>query len=332
MKLDLKLKFGYSSCFDYNWRMNTLIEITILLVMVLVNGYLAMAEIAVVSARKALLDLRAAAGEKGYQHAQELANDPGRFLSTVQIGITLVGILAGAFGSATIAESLESKLIGMGVAPSTSETIGVVVVVLFTTFLSLVLGELVPKQIGLNNPERVAAMVARPMKSASRIAAPLVNLLSRSTGLVLRLIKLRPNPESEITEEEIKLLIDQGTEQGVFLPIEDSIVDRVFQLGDQRIESLITPRTEVIWLDLNAPISESIRKITAHPFSQFPVARGNIDQFLGFVRTSDLLDQSLEHGEIDLQAVFKAHCLCLKVHRYSLCWKGCARPGSKLLL
>jgi putative hemolysin len=286
--------------------MNTLIEIFILLVMVMVNGYLAMAEISIVSARKALLDLRAAADEPGYETARDLASAPGRFLSTVQIGITLVGILAGAFGTATIAEALEAKLITMNIAPATAETIGVVVVVLFTTFISLVLGELVPKQIGLSSPERMAAMVARPMKTASRIASPLVNLLSRSTGVVLRLLRVRPNPESAVTEEEIKLLIDQGTEQGVFLPIEDTIVDRVFQLGDQWIGSLITPRTEVVWLDLNAPTQTTIEVIKAHPYAQFPVACENIDSLLGFVRVSDLLDQALENGGIDLQAALQA--------------------------
>ena len=285
--------------------MNTLIEIFLLLLMVLVNGYLAMAEIAVVSARKALLSLRAAAGEPGYAAAQKLSTAPGRFLSTVQIGITLVGVLAGAFGSATLAEKLAVPLVRLGMSATTAETVGVGVVVLLTTYISLVLGELVPKQIGLNNPERVAALVASPMNTAARIAAPLVNLLSRSTALTLRLLHVHPNPESAITEEEIKLLIDQGTELGVIQPIEDTIVDRVFQLGDQRIKSLITPRTEVVWLDLEASDRASIQKLKTYRYAEFPVAKGSIDNLVGFVRALDLLEQALDGQEIDLQAAMR---------------------------
>lgn len=261
-----------------------------------------MAEIAVVSARKARLSLKAAAGDPAYQAALDLANAPNRFLSTVQIGITTVGILAGAFGGATIAEELEIYFVQLGMLPSTSETLGVVIVVILTTYISLVLGELVPKQIGLIAPEKVAALVARTMNFTSKIAAPIVQLLSLSTTFVLRLTGLKPQPNDHITEEEIKLLIDQGTQQGVFEPIEDTIVDRVFSLGDQRIESLITPRTEIIWLDLDEPLHQTIQKLKAHNFSQFPVAQGNIDHLLGFVRSSDLLAQSLDLHEINLQS------------------------------
>lgn len=288
---------------QYNSGMVIFIEILILLVMVLTNGYLAMAEIAIVSASKPRLDLQAASGDSSSRIALLLARSPGRFLSTVQVGITLVGILAGAFGSTTIARLLEASFIEMGLNVRTSATLSVALVVLAITYISLVFGELVPKQIALNDPERVAAFVARPMQVISRFAAPLVALLNLSTMTALRLIGLEPNPEEKVSEEEIRLLVDQGTKEGVIRPIEDQIVDRVFLLGDQRIGSLITPRTEVVWLDLDAPLHASLQKIRLHPFSQFPVARGDIDHMNGFVRTTDLLAQSLEGGPVDLEAL-----------------------------
>ena len=282
--------------------MSTILQILILLTMILANGFLAMAEIAVVSARKARLRLRAAAGDPAYEAALELANSPGRFLSTVQIGITLVGILAGAFGGATIAEALEDIFIGFGLAPGISEALGVAIVVISITYVSLVIGELVPKQIALLDPERVAALVARPMSFIARITSPLVHLLSLSTAIVLRVAGLRPSLDPAVTEEEVRLLIDQGTELGIFEPIEDTIVDKVFQLADRRIESLVTPRTEMFWLNLDDPLRTSIEKIKAVNYSHFPVARGNLDNLLGFVKATDLLAQSPEDGAIDLKA------------------------------
>jgi putative hemolysin len=281
--------------------MNIILEFLIILGLILINSFLAMAEIAVVSARKTHLRVRAAAGDPAYQAALELANSPSRFLSSVQIGITLVGILAGAFGGATIAEALEELFIGLGLTQDISEASSVAIVVVIITYVSLVIGELAPKQIALFNAEQVAAMVARPMTFISRIAAPLVRLLSVSTTLVLRLLGLRTSTEPAITEEEVKMLVDQGTELGVFKPIEDTIVDKVFQLGDQRIESLATPRTEMIWLDLNDPLGLSIEKIKAVDYSHFPVARDNLDNLLGFVKANDLLTQFLEEGTIDLK-------------------------------
>lgn len=282
--------------------MKIIYESLIILAMIVVNGFLAMAEIAIVSARKVRLSLKAEEGEKAYQRALEIANAPNRFLSTVQIGITLVGILAGAFGSATIAEALEDVLVGWNLAPHISEAISVAVVVILITYLSLVIGELVPKQIALLNPERIAAMASKPMDVASHITSPLVALLSVSSDFVLRLLGLRIGSEPEVSEEEVKLLIDHGTKLGVFDPIEDTIVDRVFRLGDQRIESLVTPRTEVVWLDMNEPIETSIEKIKRVNFSHFPVIQGNMDNLLGFVKATDLLKQSLESGTIDIRA------------------------------
>ena len=280
--------------------MQIALEILILLLLILTNGFLAMAELAVVSARKARLSIRAGEGEPAYQAALELAKTPGRFLSTVQIGITTVAILTGVFGGATLAQELAVIFKNLGLSPASSDIVGVVLVVAAVTYISLVIGELAPKQIALHNPERVAALVARPMKALSRAAAPLVKFLSLSTAGVLRILGVKPSPEPAVTEEEVKLLIDQGTELGVFAPIEDAIVDRVLLLGDLTVESLITPRTEVVWLNLADPLSESIEKIKVNHYRNYPVAEDNLDKLLGFVKATDLLCLSLEDGSIDL--------------------------------
>ncbi len=281
--------------------MNTFIEIAAILVLILFNGFLAMSEIALVSASRPRLRLGAMEGRAGYQAALDLANSPGRFLSSVQIGITLVGILAGAFGGATFAEALEETFTALGLSPGASEALGVAVVVTALTYLSLVIGELAPKQIALLNPERTAAFAARPVRMLSRAAAPLVRLLNLSTALVLRLLGVRPSREPAVTEEEVKLLVDQGTELGIFEPIEDTIVDRVFQLGDRLIQSLATTRTEIVWLDLDNPLEQAAARIKASGYSQYPVARGDLDHLIGYVKANDLLTQVVEQGAIRLE-------------------------------
>jgi putative hemolysin len=295
---------GWNNYNSYNYPiMDITIEILILLLLILTNGFLAMAELAVVSARKARLKLRAGEGDPSYQAALELAENPGRFLSTVQIGITTVAILTGAFGGATVAQQLAVVMTGWGLTPATSDIVSVLLVVAVVTYVSLVIGELAPKQIALFNPERIAARVARPLKALSRLASPLVRFLSLSTALVLRVLGVKPSQEPAVTEEEVKLLVDHGTELGVFEPIEDAIVDRVFRLGDLTVESLITPRTEVVWLNLDDPISDAIQKIKVGHFRNYPVAEGNLDHLQGFVKSTDLLALSLEDGIIDLHQV-----------------------------
>ncbi|MEM5774175.1 MAG: CNNM domain-containing protein, partial [Anaerolineaceae bacterium] len=223
----------------------------LLLVLILLNGFLALSEISIVSARKGLLQSRAATGSKRDQTALALARSPGNFLSTIQVGITLVGILTGALGGATIAEDLAARISTLGVSAATSELISVILVVIATTYLSLILGELAPKQIGLIHSERVAAAVAPTINTLSWIARPVVWVLSKSTGVVMRLLGIRPSTEPVVTEEEIKILIDQGTESGVFEKVEDAIVDQVFRMSDLKTLSVTIPRHEITWLDLN---------------------------------------------------------------------------------
>jgi putative hemolysin len=232
--------------------------------------------------------------------ALELANTPNQFLSTIQIGITLVGILAGAFGGATIANKLTALLSTIPWLAPYSHLLGLVVVVLVITYLSLVIGELVPKRLALNNPERIAMAIATPMRALSRIAHPAVYLLGHSTEVLLQAIGMRPSPEPLVTEEEIRVLIAQGTQAGMFEEAEQEMVERIFRLGDRRVSMVMTPRTEIVWLDREAPPEEIRHIITTSVHSRFLVAEGSLDNSLGVVHAKDLLAHSLGQQPVDL--------------------------------
>lgn len=279
------------------------IEAIFILILILANGVLAMAEIAVISARKARLQQRADEGDEQASAALELANDPADFLSTVQIGITLVGVLAGAFGGATIARQISIWVAGFPPLAPYSSAIGVGVVVILITYFSLVLGELVPKRLALNNPERVATLVAAPMRFLSQLASPLVRLLSKSSTLVLRLLGAKPSDEPPVTEEEIKVMIELGTQAGVFAEAEQDMVQAVFRLGDRRVGTLMTPRTELVWLDLDDPMEENQRKILDSIHSRFPVAQGSLDHVVGVVQAKDLLASCMRGDAFTLNDV-----------------------------
>ena len=278
------------------------IEILVLVVLILANALFAMSEIAVVSARKTRLQQQAQEGNKRAQVALELANAPNQFLATIQLGITLVGIMAGAFGGATIAEELAGVLEQVPFLAPYSEVIGVGIVVLTITYFSLVIGELIPKRLGLNNAERVAARLAPFMRTLSRLASPLVRLLSLSTDLAMRLLRVRPKQETPVSEEEIKLLLQQGTRAGAFEPAEQEMVEHVFRLGDAKVKALMTPRPEVVWLDLDDPAEEARRVVATRGHSRFPVARGELDHVLGVVYVKDLLADGLDGQPFDLEA------------------------------
>jgi putative hemolysin len=282
------------------------LEILIVLLLILLNGLFAMAELAIVSARRARLKHAANHGDRGAKAALELAEHPGRFLSTVQIGITLIGVLAGAFGGATISEGLAVWL--ATAYPQVTEyaeglSIGAVVVAI--TFLSLILGELVPKRLALSRPEKIAARLARSMTIVSRIAGPIVWLLSSVTELVLRVLPMKHGREPAVTDEEIKVLMQQGAESGHFHPIEKSMVDMVLRLGDRRVSALMTPRTQVEWLDLEDPIDESKRKMLESHYSRFPVAEGGRRHIVGVAEVKDVLAGELAGRGFDLRAAMK---------------------------
>jgi putative hemolysin len=279
-----------------------ILEILVILLLIIVNGVFAMSEIAIVSARKVRLQQWANEGNTKARVALELANAPNHLLSTVQVGITLIGILAGAFGGATLAEKLAALLRRVSVPAPYSQAISLGIVVLSITYLSLIIGELVPKRVALNNPERIATTMAAPMQALSAIAAPVVHLLSASTEMVLRVLGIRPSSEPLVTEEEIKVLIEQGTEAGTFEVAEQDMVQRVFRLGDRRVNGLMTPRLEIVWLDLDDSPEENQRKMTGSIHARFPVCQGSLDTVLGIVQVIDLLAPSLAGQPIDLTA------------------------------
>lgn len=264
-------------------------EVILVFLLIIANGVFAMSEMAIVSARKIRLQQLANSGDRAAQAALKLAESPDRFLSTVQIGITLIGILAGAFGGATIAEQIALRVGAFPVLAPYAEAVGLAVVVLIITYLSLIVGELVPKRIALSNPERIASLIARPMGLLSRIATPFVVFLSFSTSVVFKLLRFRPSTEPPVTEEEIKILIEQGTQAGVFEETEQDLVNRVFRLGDRRVSALMTPRPDVYWLDADALESEIVREMTTNHFSRYPVCRGEIDKVIGTVKAKDYL-------------------------------------------
>ena len=264
-------------------------EILILILLILTNGLFSLSEMAVVSARKVRLQQRAEEGSKGAKTALSLASQPTRFLSTVQIGITLIGILSGAFGGATIADSLAAWVARYPALEPYSRAIGVGIVVTVITYFSLVIGELVPKRLALNNAERIAASVAPLMRFVSSVARPFVTFLSASTELVVRLLGVKPASEPTVTEEEVKILIEQGRETGVFEDVEQEIVERVFRLSDRTVNSLMTHRSEMVWLDVEDPLEANIRKIVSSGHTNFVVCRGDFEHVIGVLRAKDLL-------------------------------------------
>lgn len=274
-------------------------EIGFVLLLLVANGVFAMSEIAVVSARKARLQQRAEKGDAAARRALELAESPDRFLATVQVGITLVATLAGAFGGARIAEPLAVTLKGYPSVAHYADALAITIVVLGITYFSLIIGELVPKQIGLNHPERIAAFVAGPMNVLSRIAAPLVWVLTTSTGLVMRMLRLKKSDEPPVTEAEIAVLLEQGTQAGVFHEEEQDLVERVFWLGDQRVVNLMTPRHRVTWLDVNDPPHEKRATMAANPHTCYLLCDGAVDRVVGIVEAKDLWAAALAGQPVD---------------------------------
>ncbi len=276
-----------------------LIETIIIFLLILLNGLFSMSEMAVVTARQGRLQ-QSAEKNKGAKVAMELADSPGRFLSTVQIGITLVGVFTGAFGGATLAGEIASLLDRVVVLRPYNEALSVGIVVVGITYFSLVLGELVPKRLALTHPEKIAAFVAPIMLRLSQMARPVVYLLTQSTELVVRLLRIKPSNELSVTDEEVKLMIEQGTQEGIFEPIEEEMVGQLFWLSDRTVSALITPRTEIVWLDINDSRQELTHKLTSNNHSRFPVAEGSLDNVLGVVLAKDLLSQLLAGEAIDL--------------------------------
>jgi len=272
------------------------------LLLVLLNGVFSMSEIALVSSRKSRLEAFARNGDKQAKAALDLANSPNRFLSTVQIGITLIGILTGVYSGDKITSDLEAMLGTLPLVSPYKHSLAVGLVVLLITFLSLVLGELVPKRIGMSNPEGIAKFVAKPMNVLSRITSPFIALLSLASDLLIRILNIKPN-ESSVTEEEIKSLIQEGTTGGVFEEIEQEIVHNVFQLGDRRVTSLMTNRQEIVWLDIEDSVEENKTKVFETKHAVYPLCRGTVDNVLGLIYIKDLIGEDVDERLASLQAL-----------------------------
>ena len=280
-------------------------EVIVIGALILLNAVLAMSEAALVASRKTKLQQYANEGDQASKTALKLTADPNIFLSTIQIGITLIGVLSGAVGGATISERLTFEFNKIPVVQPYSEALALGIVVMVITILSLWLGELVPKRIALHSPERIARIVAGPMTFISKLFSPVVKVLSRSTNFVLNLFGVKASNEPPITEEEFQVLLDQGTQAGVFEEAEQDMVEGVFSLGDQRVYSLMTPRTEIVWLDIDETIDEIRAKIAENDFSRFPVRQDTLDVILGIVRARDLLVPSLKGETIRLKDLLK---------------------------
>jgi len=280
-------------------------EVVLLAVLIFINGLFSMTEIAVVSARRVRLTRAAQDGSAGAAAALGLQEKPERFLSTVQIGITLIGILSGAFGGALLSDEFADIVSQVPALAPYADAIGFGIVIVVITYFSLVIGELVPKNLALNRPEAIATLFSRPMNLISRITAPVVWLLSRSTTLVLKIFRIHEATDSAITEEEIKAHIAHGTEIGVLEEAEQELIESVIRLDDQRITAIMTPRLKIVWLDLDDDIEINRKKLIESPYSRLPVCRDSLENIVGIVKSRDLLAHVLGGGDLDLETVLK---------------------------
>ncbi|HUK58175.1 MAG TPA: hemolysin family protein [Stellaceae bacterium] len=281
------------------------LQLAIILLLILLNGFFALAEMAVVSARPARLQHAAETGRRGARAALELKRDPGRFLSTVQVGITLIGVLASVFGGATLADSVAQELARIPGWRAYASSLGFAFVVLFITYVTLILGELVPKRIALGRPEAFARRLAGLLRTMARVIAPVEWFLSASSNLVLALVPTRGAEPAPVTEEEITLMLREATAAGQFEAGETAIVQMALRMGDRRIGAMMTPRTQVEWLDLGDDEAENRGKIRASDYSRFPVVEGPAHQIMGIVQVKDLLTQMLSDKPFDIRLALR---------------------------
>ncbi|HTG37944.1 hemolysin family protein [Sphingomonas sp.] len=281
------------------------IDCVIIVALIALNGVFAMSELALVSARRARLESMARAGRKGATAALLLAQNPGKFLSAVQIGITLIGILNGAYSGASLGVPTAARLEALGVSAELSDTLGFAIVIGITTYLSLIVGELVPKQFALRSPEAISSWIAIPMRGISVVAAPLVWLLDSTTGLVFKILGLSREAENRVTAEELHLIATEAARSGVIEEHERSIISGVVRLADRPVREIMTPRTEVDWLDLSLPVEAVRETLRATRHTRLPVADGSIDAVVGVVQARDVVAALIDGRPIDLHALAK---------------------------
>lgn len=282
------------------------LDLVLILALVAVNGLLSMSELAIVSSREARLKAMAKTGSAGAECALKLAAEPGRFLSTVQIGITLIGILAGAYSGASLGDPVGQRLALLGIDPKTAQTVGFGVVIVLTTFASLVIGELVPKQFALRNPEFIAAIMARPMFWLSKATAPIVWLLDRTSALIFRALGLNREAKNAVTAEELHLVVAEAQTAGVLEENERAIISGIVRLADRPVREVMTPRTDIDWIDIGCSREQIRDALAATPHSRIPVADGSVDNIVGVVSTRDMLAALLDGREINLRALTKS--------------------------
>ncbi|HEX4692909.1 hemolysin family protein [Sphingomonas sp.] len=282
------------------------IDVVIILVLVAVNGVFAMTEMAIASSRKARLEAMARTGSRGARAAIDLAADPGKFLSTAQVGITLIAVLSGAYSGEALGGPVAARLELAGMSHDSAGTVGFVLVIGLTTFVSLIVGELVPKQFALRSPEPIAAVMAIPMTWLSRIAAPLVWLLDSTSGLLFRLAGLSRDSEDQVTAEELHLIVAEASKSGVIEEHERSIISGVVRLADRPVREVMTPRTEVDWLDSSLDDIGIRAKLAGTQHTRLPVADGSIDAVIGVVQARDIVAAAIKGEPLDLKVLMRA--------------------------
>jgi len=283
-------------------------DILIILALILVNGLFAMSEIAVVSSKRIRLQKLADHGSRGAKAAIELSDSPSRFLSTIQVGITLIGIFNGAFGEASLVAQLIPKLEQLPLIAEFTREVALFIVVVGITFSSLILGELLPKRIAMQYPETVASLIAAPMQWLSKIMGPFVKILTITTEALLRLMGLHHAKNNAVTEEEITGMLKEGTEAGLFEKTEHDIVSRALRLDDQRVVALMTPRMDIDFINIEEPLEHNLAKIAASPYSRFPVCKGDLSNVIGIIHGGHLFDQAIKQQslkQLDIAAVVK---------------------------
>ncbi len=280
-------------------------EVIIVLILILINGVFSMAEMALISSRKTRLEMLAKHGDAKAKLALKQADNPTKFLSTVQIGITVIGILTGIFSGESIADGLELYLSSIPLLDPYSHSLSVAILVVIITYFSLVLGELVPKQIALSNAEKISSYLALPMDWVSKITSPFIWLLTKSGNTLIKVLNIKKSSDSLVTEEEIKALVEEGIQAGTIDEVEQDIVDRVFHLGDRQVASLMSQRNELVWLNVEDSNEINFNKIKEHKHSAYPVCEGNLDQVLGIVYVKDILHEMIDQQEINFKNLSK---------------------------
>ena len=277
------------------------LDVLLIFALIVVNGALAMGELAIVSSREARLKAMAKTGSAGARCAIELASDPGKFLSTVQSGITLIAIFAGAFSGEKLGQPTAERLQALGLEPNTAHTVGFGIVIVLTTYFSLVIGEIVPKQIALRSPEPLAVVFSRPMRILSKIVAPFVWVLERSSALILRLLGMNRESKNHVTAEELHLVVAEAQTAGVLEEDERAMISGIVRLADRPVREVMTPRTDVDWIDIGATPDEIRAALLATPHSRIPVADGAVENIVGVIKTRDVMAAQLEGRPIDLK-------------------------------